>query len=351
MKDYTDTSPDDVTDAMATLNWWLVNKPSDPCVQDFLSNISNRIYPQLRSEYDPDFQVGDNYRCSLPDIQNTDSASIRGTKTQIQWVGIDAFRIPLTFVCKDRQHVRLDAIVSGFVSLDADKRGINMSRIMRTFYRFAEMAMDFSTLSQVIKAYREDLDAEDARLQIKYAYPVVKKSLRSGLRGFQYYNVAMDLEHCGGVDSRVIHFQYVYSSTCPCSLELSEHSRRERGQLATPHSQRSFADLSLEIVGDDDFFIEDLIEHCRRAIPTETQVMVKREDEQAFAELNAANPVFVEDAVRNIWGELAKDDRIGDFRIFASHEESLHSHDAVSTLYRGERFGFDRLAPFTARHR
>jgi hypothetical protein len=33
-------------------------------------------------------------------------------------------------------------------------------------------------------------------------------------------------------------------------------------------------------------------------VPTETQVMVKREDEQAFAELNAANPIFVEDAAR-----------------------------------------------------
>ena len=35
-----------------------------------------------------------------------------------------------------------------------------------------------------------------------------------------------------------------------------------------------------------------------KAVPTETQVMVKREDEQAFAELNAANPIFVEDAAR-----------------------------------------------------
>ena len=35
------------------------------------------------------------------------------------------------------------------------------------------------------------------------------------------------------------------------------------------------------------------------AVPTETQVMVKREDEQAFAELNAANPIFVEDAARS----------------------------------------------------
>ena len=32
--------------------------------------------------------------------------------------------------------------------------------------------------------------------------------------------------------------------------------------------------------------------------------MVKREDEQAFAELNAANPIFVEDAARLFYGAI-----------------------------------------------
>ncbi len=38
--------------------------------------------------------------------------------------------------------------------------------------------------------------------------------------------------------------------------------------------------------------LEDLVDLARGAVVTETQVMVKREDEQAFAELNAANPIF-----------------------------------------------------------
>jgi len=39
--------------------------------------------------------------------------------------------------------------------------------------------------------------------------------------------------------------------------------------------------------------------------------MVKREDEQAFAELNAANPIFVEDAARLFCEQLQSDPRIG----------------------------------------
>ena len=149
-----------------------------------------------------------------------------------------------------------------------------------------------------------------------------------------------------GVRQKFVHLDYVYSSTCPCSLELSEHARATRGQLATPHSQRSVARLSVEIEPDARcLWFEDLIEACRRAVPTETQVMVKREDEQAFAELNAANPIFVEDAARLFCEQLAADVRIGDFRVVASHQESLHSHDAVSILIEGDTFKAESLDP------
>jgi len=58
------------------------------------------------------------------------------------------------------------------------------------------------------------------------------------------------------------------------------------------------ARVSVELTEDGCLWFEDLIDLCRKAVATETQVMVKREDEQAFAELNAANPIFVEDAAR-----------------------------------------------------
>ena len=92
-------------------------------------------------------------------------------------------------------------------------------------------------------------------------------------------------------------------------------------------------------------WFEDAVALCRKAVPTETQVMVKREDEQAFAELNAANPIFVEDAARLFAEALEADPRIGDFRVVASHQESLHSHDAMSVLTEGETFADVSLDP------
>ncbi len=104
--------------------------------------------------------------------------------------------------------------------------------------------------------------------------------------------------------------------------------------------------MSLEVLEDQPcLWFEDVIDLCRAAVPTETQVMVKREDEQAFAELNAANPIFVEDAARLFTQQLRADPRIGDFRVVASHQESLHSHDAVSILTEGDTFCAQSLDP------
>ena len=157
----------------------------------------------------------------------------------------------------------------------------------------------------------------------------------------------MELIDQGGQRLKVMHFDYVYSSTCPCSLELSEHARESRSQLATPHSQRSVARISAVMEGEEKLWFEDMVALCRRAVATETQVMVKREDEQAFAELNAANPIFVEDAVRAFAHELELEPRVGDFRVIASHQESLHSHDAVSLLTEGPTFAQVSLDPMT----
>jgi GTP cyclohydrolase IB len=93
--------------------------------------------------------------------------------------------------------------------------------------------------------YKADLESFDARIQMRFSFPVKVRALRSGLEGWQYYDIALELVERDGVRKKIVHLDYVYSSTCPCSLELSEHARQTRGQLATPHSQRSVARLSV----------------------------------------------------------------------------------------------------------
>jgi GTP cyclohydrolase I len=302
-------------------------------------------YPDLSRDYDADFKVDAPYKAGLPDLQNGPSSLIRGAKQQLQHVGISNFRLPIRFHTRDNGDLTLESSVTGTVSLEAGKKGINMSRIMRSFYRHAEKTFSFEVMEAALDDYISDLETIDARLQMRFSYPMKVQSLRSGLEGYQYYNIAMELVERDGVRRKFMHLDYVYSSTCHCSLELSEHARQMRGQLATPHSQRSVARISIEIEGGKLVWFEDLIDMARSAVPTETQVMVKREDEQAFAELNASNPVFVEDAARLFCEQLLADQRIGDFRVVASHQESLHSHDAVSIVTEGETFAADSIDP------
>ena len=317
----------------------------DPAIARLLPSRELSNYPALSRAYPEGFEVTDAYRASLPDLQNGPTSLIRGTKQQLQHVGISNFRLPIRFHTRDNGDLTLETSVTGTVSLEADKKGINMSRIMRSFYKHAEKTFSFEVMQAALADYITDLDSLDARIQMRISYPMKVQSLRSGLEGFQYYDIALELVEQAGVKRKFMHLDFVYSSTCPCSLELSEHARATRGQLATPHSQRSVARISVELIEGDCLWFEDLIELARRAVPTETQVMVKREDEQAFAELNAANAIFVEDATRLFCEQLLAEPRIGDFRVVASHQESLHSHDAVSVLTEGETFAASSLDP------
>jgi len=70
--------------------------------------------------------------------------------------------------------------------------------------------------------------------------------------------------------------------------------------IATPHSQRSYAYLELDIANEKWPQIDDLIVTLEQVIGTPVQTAVKRADEQEFARLNASNLMFCEDAARRI---------------------------------------------------
>ncbi|WP_085835750.1 GTP cyclohydrolase FolE2 [Aquimixticola soesokkakensis] len=351
--DLTAATPDraEAADALAVLRAWALKATPtevaelDPSIARLLPQEGLSNYPALRRAYPEDFAVDEAYRATLPDLQNGPESLIKGAHRQIQHVGISNFRLPIRYRTRAGGDLVLETSVTGTVSLEAEKKGINMSRIMRSFYKHAENRFSLETIEAALDDYKSDLDSFDARIMMRLSFPAKVQSLRSNLAGYQYYNIALELVEQAGVRKKILHLDYVYSSTCPCSLELSEHARQTRGQLATPHSQRSVARISVEVPKGPILWFEDLIDLCRAAVPTETQVMVKREDEQAFAELNAANPIFVEDAARLFAQALEAEQRVRDFRVVASHQESLHSHDAVSVLTEGATFASQSLDP------
>ncbi len=291
--------------------------------------------PALHRGYDKSFKVTPSYRGELPDMMKAVDA-IQGAKVLIQQVGVSNFRLPLLYRTKAEGLRELETSVTGTVSADATVKGINMSRVLRSFYDHKKQVFSLERLEKVLAGYRSKVGSLTARVKLKLSYPILQRSLRSGLSGYQYYEVSLE----GSMDAegqyrKFVEFDFVYSSACPCSAELAEHARTARGVYAIPHTQRSKARLRVEVAPGAKLSIEDLQQHCIQALKTETQVMVKREDEQAFAELNGASIKFVEDAARLLFERLDADRRIADFQVACSHFESLHSHDAVSVICKG----------------
>ena len=150
-------------------------------------NQSSASAAKLSKVYDRDFVLNDEYRAALPDMQNTDSQQIFGAKVPILKVGISNFRLPLSYITSSSDTMTLETSVTGTVSLEANQKGINMSRIMRVFYTYQERVFTPDLLKEILLQYKEEINAHRAQLKLSFEYPILKPSLRSGLEGWQYY--------------------------------------------------------------------------------------------------------------------------------------------------------------------
>lgn len=299
----------------------------------------------LRNKHEDIMNPGIQDETGLNDFQKKPNE----VRITIPRVGIERFRIPLNFEHGDGSIMSHDAEASMFVYLEAHKTGANMSRFCNILQRESAIApVNHDFYKNVLHLYRTELrDYDDeplipkSHLKLKFSYPVKQTSLKSGNWGWQYYECEWEgIEN--NKDEVFMHLtmKYEYSSTCPCSLSMSKQYEQEYREgltkegngIASAHSQRSIATVTVVYRPEADFSIEKLIELLRIALPTETQSLVKRVDEQAFAILNGDNPMFVEHATRRISSVLNECKTILDWEAKVEHIESLHSHNAVGYI-------------------
>lgn len=263
---------------------------------------------------------------SLADVQN-ESPATGTSRIALPQVGIEGFKLPLSW----GPGLLLETTVTASISVPADQRGGNLSRLTRGLYAHAQEPLGPSFLKTLLAHYCQDLGSPQAFVRLCCNYPLLQHSLRSGLSGYQYYPVAYE----GTLEANhnfswTLELHYAYSSTCPSSDALAEQARAERNVHATPHAQRSLARVRVQCAPGQAITPEALLAHCQKALPTPLQVIVKRSDEQAFAELNGSNLLFVEDAIRRLHHELTSSPSIATFQLHCQHFESLHAHNAFA---------------------
>lgn len=296
---------------------------------------------------------------SMPDVTNLQKANVN---LALDWVGMGAVEILLNHIEGEKSFSQLPAIANIFVNLkNPTAKGIHMSRVyLLVTQAFESGNLKISAIKDLLKNMVDSQDgvSDKAKVVLEFQLPVKRKALMSDLSGLRHYPVRLEWEFKAetGEITQILDFKVLYSSTCPCSAALArqlikkqwlkdfegEESvsvskvadwlNEERSIVATPHAQRSVAEIRLKIGEANDVQVLPFVDLIEGALKTPVQTAVKREDEQEFARLNGQNLMFCEDAARKIFSALSSAEKIQDFWLRVEHLESLHSHNAVSEV-------------------
>lgn len=285
---------------------------------------------------------------TLPDV----AAQAARQALPLEWVGMCGIALPV-FIEGQRLAAKADAGVS---LDDGDARGIHMSRLYLGLETLEQQNLSPALLRQVLQRFLDSHEelSDAAYLNIHADLLLRRPALVSPLAGWKTYPVTVSARLKNKVFHVELKIDVAYSSTCPCSAALARQLIQQQfvddfankplqhadvlawlgstqGIVATPHSQRSTAQLHLHL----DEFIDELpltsiINDAEAALGTAVQTAVKRADEQAFALANGQNLMFCEDAARRLNQALRRSPGVSEFHVRVVHAESLHAHDAVA---------------------
>ncbi|WP_431481621.1 GTP cyclohydrolase FolE2 [Pseudomonas thivervalensis] len=285
---------------------------------------------------------------TLPDV----AAQVSRQTLPLDWVGMCGIATPVLI---DGQ--RLSATADAGVSLDdGEARGIHMSRLYLALGVLEETPLSPALLRRILKQFLDSHEglSQSASLSVHTDLLLKRPALISPLMGWKGYPVSVEAHLKNTMFHVELKIQIPYSSTCPCSAALSrqliqqqfvdefankklEHAEilawlgSSNGIVATPHSQRSTATLTLRLDADvEELPLQSFINEAEAALGTAVQTAVKRADEQAFALANGQNLMFCEDAARRLSTALARSPEITALDVRVVHAESLHAHDAVA---------------------
>jgi len=295
---------------------------------------------------------------SMPDVASLQTDLMQ---TRLDWVGMQAIELPILVTDKNGEVSKIPATASAFVSLDQpEARGIHMSRLYKiTQDMLSQTQMSGVLLETLLTSFLESHQglSLSAKISVDFQALILRRALKSENSGWRSYPVKVWGEIIRGVPRFGMEVVVTYSSTCPASAALARQLILENfkgafrgpsdldfkavydwlgsssGILATPHAQRSFARVRVEMnSAQSKLSFEDLIEVLEQALQTPVQTVVKREDEQEFALRNGQNLMFCEDAARRLKAALLSLAEVRSFQGEVRHVESLHPHDAVSVF-------------------
>ncbi|PAA13131.1 GTP cyclohydrolase FolE2 [Pseudomonas fragi] len=288
---------------------------------------------------------------TLPDVAAQSSQQAMA----LEWVGMCGIASPV-LIDGQRLSAKIDA---GVNLVDATARGIHMSRLYLALDQLETENLTPALLRQLLQRFIDSHEGLSTKAYVRIHSDLLLKrpALVSPLAGWKSYPASIEASLKNGMFHVELKILVSYSSTCPCSAALARQLIQQqfiddfantslqhadvlawlgssKGIVATPHSQRSAAHLSVRLGHQYPLLpLEKIIDNAEDALGTAVQTAVKRADEQAFALANGQNLMFCEDAARRLNTVLQKTSGVEAFKLKVVHAESLHSHDAVAESY------------------
>ena len=291
----------------------------------------------------------------LPDVQCTEP----NIKIPIMQVGVENVEVPFKLESKYGGFHQMVANVALRTSLDSNAKGISMSRLLLTLKPYLDLPLKSKLIKEILEKLIENVGPSEtpgssaAYMTFDFRMPIVRHSVISDNEFPIYYKCRFEgqvydaqiTETDKVTKRRQWYYRFFqgatiqYASYCPCSAELCS----VLDTTGFPHNQRSFADVMVETdtYGDQYIWLEDIIEAVEGVIPTLPYPVIKRVDEQEIARIAGQNPMFVEDAIRSISQSLMNMDGLVDWIVKCSHEESIHTSEAIAINWKGNVGGFD----------
>ena len=245
----------------------------------------------------------------------------------IDQAGVRDLRYPITVLDRARGEQQTIASLSMSVGLPYRFKGTHMSRFVETLEDHrGEVTM--RTLPTILRELRGRLDAEGARIEAKFPYFLEREAPVSGGKALMDYDCFFLGASKGQEEDFVLGVRVPVTSLCPCSKAISDYgAHNQRGYVTIEVRPQRTAEGEPELV-----WIEELVEVAERSGSSPVYPLLKRPDERHVTMRAYDNPVFVEDIVRNVAGELRGDGRISWFRIEAINQESIHNHNAFAEI-------------------
>jgi GTP cyclohydrolase I len=220
----------------------------------------------------------------MKDVQNLPD----DRRVPIDRVGVSNLRYPIVVLDRANRRQATVASLAMSVNLPHHFKGTHMSRFVEVLNTHrGELTM--FTLPLVLRELRERLQAESARVEVRFPYFLERVAPVSGARALMGYECSFLGEAIGTTEDFLLGVRVPVTSLCPCSKAISDYGA---------HNQRGYVTIEVRAAsGGGDrpqlIWIEELVEVAERSASAPVFALLKREDERFVTMQAYENPAFV----------------------------------------------------------